>query len=145
MEDKNMTALNPAFNAKVEQIAKSINIELTAESRDCDSLEKITNYYNRTGIVMVWTGASENTIFGNEMVNFKFRAWHDLIHITGQHAFDAKGERAVMEEQQRQAPEFKDLIECEVIGQVEYFEATGKFPDNQIEFAKQYLKQKGAT
>jgi len=37
--------------------------------------------YKETGKIHIWTGESENTIFGKEKINHYFRAWHDYIHL----------------------------------------------------------------
>ena len=41
--------------------------------------------------------------------------------------------------------EISALIDCELSGQVNHYLQTGKFPDNQKEFAIDYLIKKGWT
>ncbi len=135
--------LNPEFNAAVLNRAKSIKICLTADGTLCDSLEKITRIYRLHGYILVWTGASDKTIFGCRITNYKFRAWHDLIHIKLQAPFTPEGEYQVMLEQINELPAFKEILECEIMGQVQYEQENGFFPEDQIEFARAYMQMKG--
>ena len=98
--------------------------------------------------LIVWSGASEGTIYRDARVNHAFRAWHDAAHIAGGFAFDLDGERAACEYQiaqmRRALPLVPDLfarvIRAEVIGQAEYFATHGAFPSNQAAFIAAYLR-----
>lgn len=95
----------------------------------------------RRGIMTVWDGASDRTIWRDARVNHAFRAWHDDCHIRAGVGFTLVGERAACELQIRelmaahpQAHAMAAIIRAEVIGQAEYFAATGSFPEDQIAF-----------
>jgi hypothetical protein len=97
-----------------------------------------------TGLV-VWSGASEGTIYGSSLVNYAFRAWHDSLHISLCAGFDLIGESRVANEQARllQGDGYAAIILGEVLGQTQYYLKNGFFPTNQVEFMANYLKGKG--
>lgn len=98
------------------------------------------------GPLVVWDGASDQTIYCDARVNYAFRSWHDAAHIAGRFPFTLEGERAACEFQIAQAramfprlPEsLAAAIRAEVIGQTEYFAANGMFPANQAQFHSEY-------
>lgn len=114
------------------------------EDNSYDNLEAITKYFNETGRLIVWNGASENTIFGYHLNNTLFRAWHDYVHITNQFDFTTEGESMTAWVQAAELPSEwyfeKQLILCEVIGQVLYHKYHNEFPVNQRLFAINYLE-----
>lgn len=95
-----------------------------------------------TGPLVIWDGASDQTIYQDARVNHAFRAWHDAAHMAGHFPFTLEGEHAACEFQIAQAravfprlPEsLAAAIRAEVIGQAEYFAANGMFPANQLVF-----------
>lgn len=92
--------------------------------------------------LVVWAGASENTIYGDARVNWTFRAWYDSLHIKLGADFSLEGEIRVAIEQCRliDSDFLAQLILAEVIGQAEYFFTHNSFPENQREFILSYLK-----
>ncbi len=113
--------------------------------QDFDSL---VSHYDKTGRVLVWSGASDRTIFADCEVNYAFRAWHDSKHITGNFPFSWEGESAAMQAQMddiralydgKIAEYFCDLLTAEIQGQKQYQDARGGFPLDQIGFAQSYL------
>lgn len=121
-----------------------------------DALPEITTGYpiarfsalvRERGIMPVWSGASDGTIYADAHVNRAFRAWHDECHIAGQFGFTLQGERATCELQIRglkaRFPRVPNtllaLIRAEVIGQAEHFALTGSFPVNQAAFNRAYV------
>lgn len=114
-----------------------------------DSYDKMVARWRNVGRLAVWTGASDQTIFGEPQVNWLARAWHDGIHAVIGADFTPNGERATMQEQQRQLRTMglrKDrltlackIVESEVIGQVDYLVRTGSFPVDQRLFAVQFV------
>ena len=96
---------------------------------------------NAAGLV-VWSGASDNTIYGCNRVNHAFRAWHDSLHLKLGVNFDYAGELAVGLEQARliKNDALGLIIMGEVVGQVEYLNKYGHFPIDQVEFMRNYLK-----
>ncbi len=112
-----------------------------------ETLEALIERTARDGIITVSSLHSERTIFGSPWINAAFRAWHDAVHLAIGAPFTLEGEREVCFEQQRQLEEryeaavgtaeldfWLTLIRIEVIGQAEYFERTGAFPEDQVAF-----------
>jgi hypothetical protein len=102
--------------------------------------------WQRTGRIAVNVDNSVNTIFGSPDVNWLFRAWHDYCHIQCNGGFDRDGELAAMRLMcdhinahpgltPAQRATFCELVRIEVEGQVDYYMATGQFPENQFDFA----------
>ena len=99
--------------------------------------------------MLVWSGASEHTIFGEPEINWAFRAWHDWCHYYGAHAFTPEGERAVFRMQcshlllfygdSLRTRHWIKLLRAEVIGQQDYFYKHGHFPYDQRAFVEAYL------
>ena len=141
-------ALYKPFNRALRAIVKPFedSIVLVDDGTLCDTLEKITNLYHDTGYIHVWTGATDNNIFGNALDNYRFRAWHDLIHIMYQFPFTQEGERAVCAVQKEQIKKITNdstiqkLLDIEVNGQVEYYYTHNIFPANQLEFTINKMK-----
>lgn len=100
------------------------------------------------GRMVVWDGASAQTIYDDAEVNFAFRAWHDWHHVKGQFEFDIEGERKACEAQiellyslygeSEKTRYWARLIDAEIMGQAFHFEQFGTFPENQIEFVKAF-------
>lgn len=99
---------------------------------------------NRTASLVVWSGASEQTIYGDPTVNHAARAWHDSLHLKLGADFTVIGETRVAIEQCRLigSDQYADILWSEIVGQVEYFEKHGSFPIDQVEFIRNYLKGK---
>lgn len=115
------------------------------EARPC-APETFVELHSAPGIV--WDGASERTIYGDERVNHAARAWHDHCHLLGRFDFTLEGERATAELQKRQimlayprAPlRWLRLIDAEVIEQANHLAMTGSFVSDQVAFVRQYLE-----
>jgi len=93
---------------------------------------------------IIWSGASDNTIFQNKSVNYAFRALHDNLHVSTGLGFKPEHE---IELGRIQASKYSglvaDIIYCEVALQAEYFLKHGIFVKNQVEFTVNFLKTKG--
>jgi hypothetical protein len=91
--------------------------------------------------LVIWSGGSDNTVWGSADNNYKFRAIHDLIHVKHGLDFTLSGELTVARIQAElfQSDQLGRLVIAEVQGQAEHYFETGEFPVNQIEFIKQYL------
>lgn len=106
-----------------------------------ETLKDIVEVYKNTGKLIVWSGASENTIWNTPQSNWLFRAWHDFTHIKGLYEFNNEGEASTALYQMSQSGTIlARLIDIEVNGQLEYFNKYGRFPENQIEFFKKTFK-----
>lgn len=95
--------------------------------------------YNSTGLV-IWNGASDDTIFNDANVNYAFRALHDQLHLETGIGFSVNEE---IELGRIQANQFTgllaDLVYSEVSGQAEYFKINGIFIKDQKQYAESYL------
>lgn len=100
--------------------------------------------FEESGVISIWTGASEGTIFGDPTINHKFRAWHDYIHLTHNLGYDFIGESITANVQASQLPNDwlfeRELVLCEVVGQAQYNMMTGEFVEDQRQFTVDYLQ-----
>jgi hypothetical protein len=123
----------------------------TEDGSLCDTFAKVQAHYEKTGKILVWKGASDNTIFSSPQFNHIFRAWHDYHHLKHNLAFDKEGENQVMLEQYKDCLNIGlgakmenfifSVLDAEINGQVEYFETMGYFPEDQKAFTLSYIKQ----
>lgn len=91
--------------------------------------------------LIVWTGASDDTIFGDKFVNWAFRALHDALHIKTGYDFSPDAEIELGRIQANQySGIIADLVYCEVAGQAAYYKNNGIFIQNQVQFTKAFLK-----
>lgn len=117
-----------------------------------DTFEGLCAHYEKTGRILVWSGASDKTIFGDCEINYAFRAWHDASHIRGGFDFSLSGEIQTAGLQAldlmsiygkgKAYDAFERLLFAEIIGQALYERANGGFPIDQIGFARCYLRNK---
>lgn len=129
--------LYPALFKAVEHIVDVLmpdGFDTTDNEEHCNTYRKLEGYYKATGgRIIVWTGASDRTIFGDPAVNHAFRAWHDWCHLVLEADFSQDGEHKVCLMQQRQVrtmcediltkeeiAEACKFIECEIDGQKIY-------------------------
>ncbi len=99
--------------------------------------------------MVVFSGGSEQTIYGDPEVNFAFRAWHDWCHWRGRHDFSHEGERAACAKQgdhlvtvygeSSQTRRWRQILRAEIIGQREFFDRHGVFPEDQRAFVEANL------
>lgn len=106
---KGLEPLDYALNAAVLTLANA-NLPLGWDVIDSytlapNSLADINRFINN-GRLAVWSGSSEDTIYGCTEHNGAFRAWHDAVHYKLQAPFTIGGEAAVVYEQIRQ------LVDC---------------------------------
>jgi hypothetical protein len=143
--------LDRSFNAAVLAIASHILPRGFDVSDNAPSTyDELRQHYQATGRILVWSGASDRTIFGDPEVNHAFRAWHDARHILGAHDFSFLGECrtcfaqiADMEALFRghhRLPFWRRLLRAEVIGQAYYVKIWGEFPADQSDFVECYLR-----
>lgn len=146
--------LSVAFNCAVLHIVSKLlpcGFDVSADApQDFDSL---VAHHAETGRVLVWNGASDQTIFADAEVNFAFRAWHDSKHITGGFPFTFDGEMSALNAQKADvnrlydgetAAYFCTLLDAEIYGQWLYQQTHGGFPLDQYGFAAAYISQ-GST
>ena len=96
------------------------------------------------GVLTVWNGASDATIYGSAQANWAFRAWHDTWHIRLAADFTIEGERkvALAQASECDTAEQAALIMADVLGQAEYFEYHKAFPADQVGFVLEYVRDK---
>lgn len=152
-----MKDLYPRFSELVLLVAHNLmphGFDLTHDETECNTLDKITRYYSLTGNILVWTGASDSTIFGHARYNHTFRAWHDWVHVFYGIPFTLEGERIACQLQQKQVEQsyraygfseeearlFCLILEAEIVGQAEHHARTGEFVHNQREFTQNYVE-----
>jgi len=108
------------------------------------TFENHKKIYRETGKIHIWTGESDNTIFGDRKINHYFRAWHDYIHLNYNLGYSITEESIVCNIQRDMLPKEwvfeKDLINAEIIGQAHYFYMNNDFVKNQRLFTANYLE-----
>lgn len=117
-----------------------------------NNLQDLTAHIERTGRMVVWSGAADSTIYADAETNYAFRAWHDWCHWKGQHEFTLAGERAVLEMQRehlrtvygRSHPDFElwsAILEAEIIAQATIHAESGEFPQDQRRFVEDLISE----
>lgn len=108
------------------------------------------------GPVIVSDLHCDRTVFSGPAANMAFRAWHDYRHTTSNAEFDDMGERIVHQAMQLDLAAFASafdpmadysrpfaLLECENIGQLDYWRVFGSPPVDQRTFALGFLAARG--
>lgn len=142
-----MPVLDPTFNEVVRRMAPNKVLYVSTQYADFEAMRKD---FENTGYLRINTEFSDNTIFGDASVNWKFRAWHDMCHILANADFSPEGEASAGYLMQKQiwtmeGPSFTDkmrwvaIIEAEVNGQGDYYRETGTFPADQLAFDREFL------
>lgn len=146
-----MQALFPDFN----RVVLDISAELFPQGFDVSksapsSYAELRMHVARTGRLLIYSGASDCTVYGDPAVNHAFRAWHDFCHLEGGYDTSFAGEVATCRLQARQLLRrygdstrtwaWQKIVEAEIIGQARYFERHGHFPSDQAAFALAYLR-----
>lgn len=138
-----MPVLSQTFNKVVRYFGGMVPCTFT--SRQYATFEDMRADYQRTGRIAINVDNSDNTIFGSPEVNWLFRAWHDYCHVMVNGGFDRPGELAAMRLMcdhisahsgltDAEKALCMELVRIEVKGQVDYYLATGMFPENQFDF-----------
>lgn len=114
-----------------------------------DTFDGLKAHVEITGRMLVWNGASDRTVFADDEVNFAFRAWHDLRHLTADAPFTPEGEAAACEAQiadlvtlfgdDERTRRWAAIMRAEVNGQVAHLERHGAFPVDQAGFVAAWL------
>jgi hypothetical protein len=94
--------------------------------------------------LVIWSGASDHTIFGDPSVNWAFRALHDALHLKTRIGFSPESEIELGRIQANQYTGLMaDIVYIEVAGQAAHFLKTGQFVENQVEFTIKSLQALG--
>jgi hypothetical protein len=144
-------ALDIQFNAAVLTICTAVlpaGYDVAAVAPE--TYEELIAHLDAGRRMLVYSGGAERTIYGDPEVNYAFRAWHDWCHWRGRHDFSLEGERATCAMQGAhlvalygESPQtvwWRRILHAEVIGQREYFDRHGVFPDDQRAFVESYLR-----
>lgn len=143
-------ALDIQFNAAVLAMAHRLFPSGSEIAEDApQSYEELVARLDAGKPMLVWSGGSEKTIYGDPEVNYAFRAWHDWCHWRGRHDFSFDGEFAVYRMQTEHLVTvygkssrtrwWQRILYAEIIGQREFFNVLGWFPYDQREFVEAYL------
>lgn len=117
-----------------------------------DTWEKTQASFAPAGIVTVWSGASNATVYSSPRANWLFRAWHDSMHLAYGLDFSLAGEERACERQTAQVYKVcsdrakrrfaSALLEIEIVEQAKHAVVTGEFIQDQLAFTLLQLKQR---
>ncbi len=100
--------------------------------------------FNGPKTLVVWSGASDGTIWADKRVNWAFRALHDRLHLKTRLNFNPKTEIELGRIQANQYTGLlADLIYIESAGQADYYLKNGVFVSDQLTFTLDELKKLG--
>lgn len=101
-----------------------------------------TDLFNAPSLV-VWSGASDATVYQDETVNWAFRAIHDAMHLETGLSFSVEHEIEMgrIQASKQSSSVLADLFFCEIAGQAQYYKQNGVFVSNQVEFTLNYLQK----
>lgn len=131
------------MNQAVRYINNEILIQATkvryTVASNAPNTEK--DLFNSTSLV-IWSDASDNTIYQDARVNWAFRALHDALHLKTRYDFSPHAEIALgrLQASKQSSDLLADLIYCEVSRQAEYYLKNGVFVPDQVLFTKQFIK-----
>ena len=123
-------------------------------SLDAPSTYKaMKEFYLANGYFLIYSGASESTIFSSPEVNVMFRAWHDAGHFLHGLSFKFDDEKRLGVIQAREAywtaltlgydlsiaRRVKSIVRAEIVGQIEYFEHHKDYVKDQKAYTLKYL------
>lgn len=151
-----MKPFSNAFNAAVVTMANRLfptGFDVS-ETLDVTSLDGLRAAIKANGgRMVVWAGASEDTIYADAEVNYAYRAWHDWCHLTRGFQFTLHGEQAAARLQMDHVrslygngPDqryWQWLLHCEAVEQTKYFLKNGDFVQDQRDFTTAKLAEAG--
>lgn len=154
----NGAPFSKAFNAAVLAMANrcfptGFDVSDTLDVRSLDDLRAAIKANN--GRMIVWAGASEDTIYGDAEVNYAARAWHDWCRLQNGFQFTLDGEQAAARVQMGHVRtlfgnnpvtrHWQWLIHCEAVEQARHLRDLGCFPERQRDFTRETLAKAGDT
>jgi len=96
--------------------------------------------------VYVYSEACDNVIYLSKEANWAFRFWHDYLHYYWSKDFSYDSEIfvgnvqcAIVAQQFGLGSLEYQLMQADTVGQVNYYQATSSFVENQLQFAIDYL------
>lgn len=134
-----MRPIAPRLNELILQQASKLTYQVSDSAPNTVS----DLWRQKSGIMTVWAGESDNTIFADPAVNWAFRALHDQLHLDTGLGFDPSDEQTLgWLQAQGFDGQLADLVYCEVAAQAAHFERTGEFVKDQREFALTWINNR---
>lgn len=126
-------------NQKIMQDAKRLTYAVSSVAPSTE-----IELFGSTSLV-IWSGASDKTIFCDESVNWAFRALHDSMHLKTGLGFDVESEKELgrIQASQYESDVMRELIFCQITMQADHFGTTGQFVVNDFDFTMSHLKKCG--
>lgn len=133
-----------------DMVTGATGIHFVASSKAPETLAEIKAEWDLSVAMRlpftVWSGASDATIYMSKGANWAFRFWHDYLHVAHLKETSLDDElylgrlhiEAVEEEFGKGSLEAL-LMEADTIGQSNHCDKTGAFPEDQLQFAIDYI------
>jgi hypothetical protein len=138
------------FSPRLNELVRDASRRLRFDVADVapDTFQGIAG--RATAGLVVWSGASERTIFGDPAVNWGFRALHDALHLQTGIGFDPAAEIEIGRIQAGEiarvaGDKIATLVWLETAGQAEHYLRSGGFVADQIEWTRAQLARLGVT
>lgn len=149
---KRLPPIDIHLNVAVMHMASIVcPAEFDVSDKAPSTMAELTEFVETNGRIMVYSGASEKTIYADREVNYCFRAWHDWCHWKGRFDFSLKGETAVRRMQSDHlrllygdtaiTRRWRKILYIEIVEQWLFNKRHGYFPDDQMSFTRSYLKK----
>lgn len=136
-----------------EQVCRQLAPKRWRASVDAPSTWQALQQASEQGEIVIWSGASDCTLYSSSAANWTFRAWHDATHLARALDFSLSGEERAAEAQleavyrvtsDKRLRQFcQDWLEIEVVEQARIAVYQGIFVENQLAFGLQRLRDKG--
>jgi hypothetical protein len=144
--------LNETLNCVVELMAEGLDYEIADTAPG--TYRELVNHMNSGKMLLIYSGGSDYTIFGDPSVNHAFRAWHDHTHFTYGYDFSPVGEMFTCNQQITDiidvlgsdvAQQCMPLLIAEIIGQSLYYKKYKEYINDQRAFALAYMQSPQET
>lgn len=115
------------------QIQSRVKIEFVDDDPYA-SYDEMKDAVEKSKVLKVWTGASEDHPVWTPEQNWKFRAVHDwMSHLDGGHQFGLKGELASYNRHVKTFPvAARPCLFTEIVGQTSWEQVNGGFPVHKV-------------
>lgn len=136
-----MTPLKMAIKDITLKTVKKYKIAKNAPNTFIDLMDD----FNKNGIITVYNGNTNNTIYNDDQVNLDFRAWHDHTHITHKLDFTLQSEYKTCDIQIAKLKKYNlsdillKIFELDIKAQVKYYYTNKKYINNQFKFIDDVL------
>lgn len=146
MLDTVSVPLNETLNCVIELMAEQIDYEVADAAPG--TYRELVDHMDAGKRLVVYSGGSDYTIFGDPAVNYAFRAWHDCTHYNYECDFSTVGEMFTCNQQITDiinvfgadiAQQCIPYLVAEIIGQSFYYKKYGEYISDQRGFALAYM------